>query len=147
MSRNNPFGFACIALLSITLLVSSCSSVNKAERVIVLGSAAGGAIGAMIGKKAGNPAIGATIGAALGGSTGAFIGSKLTRSTATLQKTKTLYVINGTPCDVKEAQDRLNKLQPEEIESVKVLNNSDAIAQFGNKGENGAILITIKTAG
>ena len=133
----------CVALMAASILFQSCSSINKAEKGTALGSAAGGAIGALVGKKAGNPAIGATIGAAFGGTTGAFIGKKLTRSH---DKVKPLYVIDGTPCNVKEAQALLNEVDAEQIESVKVLSNNEAITQFGNKGENGAIVITFKTA-
>lgn len=142
--KTTAFFFCTTFVLAIAL--QSCGSLNKAEKGAVLGSAAGGAIGALIGKRAGNSAIGATIGAALGGSTGAFLGSKLDRlPDANGKRLKPLYVLNGTLYKVKDAQIKLNTLKPEEIESVKVLSNNEAIALYGNKGENGAILITFKS--
>ncbi|WP_237488238.1 hypothetical protein [Hufsiella ginkgonis] len=119
--------------------------MDKTRKGAALGAAAGGAIGAMIGKKAGNSAIGATIGAALGGSTGAFIAGKLKKTPDSLRNSiNTLYVINGIPMDQKYVHDRLSKVATESITSVKVLTNSEAVALYGTKGENGAILISFK---
>ncbi|MDF3079198.1 MAG: OmpA family protein [Sphingobacteriaceae bacterium] len=145
MKKRSLFLSLFAALMALCMTFQSCGTINKAEKGTALGAAAGGAIGAMVGKKAGNPAIGATIGAAFGGSTAAFIASKLTRSPEDInRKTKPLYVINGTPCKVKEAEMLLNEIKADEIESVTVLSNTEAIAQFGNKGSKGAIVITFR---
>ncbi len=147
MSKKIYIQLNLIALITFAITFQSCSSINKAEKGLTLGAAAGGAIGALVGKKAGNPAIGATIGAALGGTTGAFIGNKLARTSDNPDKiAKPLYVINGIPCKENEAESLLNHVKPEEIESIKVLPNNEAIAQYGNKGGNGAIVITFKNA-
>jgi phage tail tape-measure protein len=125
------------------LIMPSCKTIEKGRDGAVLGAAAGGSIGALIGKKAGNPAIGATIGAALGGSTGAFLSKKLYKSSG--PGVKPIYVLNGTPYKEKAAQEKLSKVNAESIESVKVLNTDEAIAIYGEKGENGAILINFKS--
>ena len=147
MNSRSCLRLVFIAVLALSTMLQSCGIVNKAEKGTALGAAAGGAIGAMVGKKAGNPAIGATIGAAFGGSTAAFIANKLTRSPEDInRKIKPLYVINGTRCKVKQAEILLNDVSADEIESVTVLTNYEAMAQFGNKGSKGAIVITFKNA-
>ena len=140
----------CLSLLLCILVIAvlafpSCRSMDRTRKGAALGAAAGGAIGAMIGKKAGNSAIGATIGAALGGSTGAFIANKLKKTPDSLRKAiNTLYVINGVPVDQKHIQEKLSKMAADNISSVTVLTNTEAVARYGNKGENGAILISFK---
>ena len=135
----------CCALVVVSLLFSGCSSINKTQKTAVLGSAAGGAIGAIIGKRAGNPAVGATIGAVIGASTGAYIGKRLDNFTGNrLTKTSPLYVVNGKVFLGKEAEDLLSSIQSETIESVVILKSKEAVALYGNKGANGAVLIHVK---
>ncbi|SES24978.1 OmpA family protein [Pedobacter rhizosphaerae] len=80
-----------IATLSIGLAVGSmalqsCDSLTKTQKGAGIGAAAGGVIGALIGKKAGNTAVGALIGGAIGGTAGAFIGRRMDRQAAEIQK-------------------------------------------------------------
>lgn len=135
--------FLCIALMLITF--TGCSSLDKMQQSTLLGSAAGGAIGATIGKRAGNTVVGATIGAALGATTGAFIGRKIDdfNGIKSGDKGVPLYVINGIPYSVKSARHKLTSVNPSQIESIVVLKMDQARALYGNKGENGAILISL----
>lgn len=80
-----------VATLSIALAVGSmafqsCDSLTKTQKGAGIGAAAGGVIGALIGKKAGNTAVGALIGGAIGGTAGAFIGRRMDRQAAEIQK-------------------------------------------------------------
>eukprot|EP01012_Entosiphon_sulcatum_P061038 TRINITY_DN86336_c0_g1_i1.p1 TRINITY_DN86336_c0_g1~~TRINITY_DN86336_c0_g1_i1.p1 ORF type:complete len:226 (+),score=17.51 TRINITY_DN86336_c0_g1_i1:11-688(+) len=80
-----------IATLSIGLAIGSmafqsCDSLTKTQKGAGIGAAAGGVIGALIGKKAGNTAVGALIGGAIGGTAGAFIGRRMDRQAAEIQK-------------------------------------------------------------
>ena len=58
-------------------------------------------------------------------------------------KNAPLYVINGVPYSVKSARHKLTSVNSSQIESIVVLKMDQAIARYGNKGENGAILISI----
>lgn len=71
------FRYALIICLSATLILTGCSSMNRATKGAAVGTAAGGAMGAVIGRATGNAALGAIIGAAVGGTTGAVIGNKM----------------------------------------------------------------------
>ncbi|HBE43391.1 MAG TPA: hypothetical protein DDW27_19760 [Bacteroidales bacterium] len=71
------FRNSLIIVLSASLILSGCASMNKAQKGAAIGTAAGGAVGAVIGKVSGNTALGAVIGAAVGGTTGAIIGNKM----------------------------------------------------------------------
>jgi hypothetical protein len=136
----------CIAISILSLFFTSCSTIsaiNKTEKTAGIGSAAGSAIGAVIGKRAGNTVVGATIGAALGSTTGSFIGRRLDNLTANKKNTP-LYVIDGVPYRQKTAQNKLINLPEGEIESVIILKNEEAVALYGDKGENGAILIALR---
>ena len=64
-------------LIAASVLLASCSSMNKTQKGAVIGTAGGAAVGAVIGKVAGNAALGAIIGAAVGGVTGTVIGKKM----------------------------------------------------------------------
>ncbi|MCZ4243430.1 OmpA family protein [Pedobacter punctiformis] len=80
-----------IATLSIGLAIGSmalqsCDSLTKTQKGAGIGAAAGGVLGALIGKKAGNTAVGALIGGAIGGTAGAFIGRRMDRQAAEIQK-------------------------------------------------------------
>lgn len=134
-----------IISIIIVILLPGCASINKAQKSAVIGSAAGGAIGAVIGKRAGNSAVGATIGAVIGASTGAYIGRKLDNLSGRKDNANPpLYVINGFTFLGKDAEKMLAKIKTEKIESVVVLKTEEAVAQYGDKGENGAILISVK---
>ena len=139
---SKPFKQFCVGILVVSFIFSSCSSVNRTRQSTVLGSAAGSSIGALIGKRAGNCVIGATIGAILGGSTGAFIGKRLD-GISDSQKNNPLYVIDGIAYRGKEAQAELTKITSDKIQSIKVLKNKEAVARFGDEGENGAIVINL----
>nr|WP_199156831.1 OmpA family protein [Pedobacter sp. ASV2] len=80
-----------VATLSIGLAIGamalqSCDSLTKTQKGAGIGAAAGGVLGALIGKKAGNTAVGALIGGAIGGTAGAFIGRRMDRQAAEIQK-------------------------------------------------------------
>lgn len=66
-----------LTLTATTLLISSCSNLNKTQKGVIIGTGAGAAVGAGVGKIAGNTALGAIIGAAVGGVTGGLIGKKM----------------------------------------------------------------------
>jgi outer membrane protein OmpA-like peptidoglycan-associated protein len=66
-----------IVLLSASLLMSGCASMNRTTKGAAVGTAAGGAMGAVIGRASGNTALGAIIGAAVGGTAGAVIGRQM----------------------------------------------------------------------
>jgi len=51
-----------------------------------------------------------------------------------------LFIIDG----VESSAAVLNKIKPEQIESISVLKNESATSVYGEKGENGVILITTK---
>ena len=73
--------------LSAMLLLTGCSSMNRATKGAAIGTAAGGAMGAVIGRAAGNTAMGAVIGAAVGGTTGAIIGNKMDKQAEEIKNT------------------------------------------------------------
>ncbi len=74
-----------IALLATSLIVSSCSRMNKAQKGAVIGTAGGAAVGGVIGKASGNTALGAIIGAAVGGGAGAVIGHQMDKQAKEIQ--------------------------------------------------------------
>ncbi len=76
-----------VALASVVILGSGCSTMTRTQKGAVIGSATGGTIGALIGKKAGNTAVGAILGGAIGGTAGAFIGRKMDRQAEEIQNT------------------------------------------------------------
>jgi uncharacterized membrane protein len=133
-----------ISIITIVIVLPGCASMNKTQKSTVIGSAAGGAIGAVIGKRAGNSAVGATIGAVIGASTGALIGRKLDNLSGRKDKNQPMYVINGLTFLGKDAQNMLASIKTEKIESVVVLKTKEAVARYGDKGENGAVLISVK---
>jgi len=57
--------------------------------------------------------------------------------------TDPLYVVDGVPL----TQAFFRNLNPNDIETVTVLKDASATAIYGNRGANGVILITTKTAG
>ena len=46
--------------------------------------------------------------------------------------------------DVEVSTETMNKLDPQQIESITVLKDASATAKFGEKGKNGVILISTK---
>ena len=76
-----------IMILTATMLMVGCASLNKTQKGAIIGTAGGGAAGAVIGKVAGNTALGAIIGAAVGGATGAIIGHQMDKQAAEIAKT------------------------------------------------------------
>lgn len=78
---------ALIIGLSAMLLLTGCSSMNRATKGAAIGTAAGGAMGAVIGRATGNTAMGAVIGAAVGGTTGAIIGNKMDKQAEEIKNT------------------------------------------------------------
>lgn len=57
-------------------------------------------------------------------------------------KSKPLYVINGLAADSL----RISQLNPDQIDSVRIMKGNAATAIYGEKGRNGVILITMKPA-
>ncbi|HLN52510.1 MAG TPA: OmpA family protein [Lentimicrobium sp.] len=70
----------------VTLVLVSCSSMNRSQKGAVIGAAGGGATGAVIGRAAGNTAMGAIIGATVGGVAGAVIGRQMDKQAAEMEK-------------------------------------------------------------
>ena len=66
-----------VGLLSITILMSSACTTNKATQGALGGSALGAGLGAIVGNSAGNTGAGIAIGAASGAIGGALIGNGL----------------------------------------------------------------------
>lgn len=76
-----------VLVISASMILSGCSSMNKATKGAAVGTAAGGAMGAVIGKATGNTALGAVIGATVGGATGAIIGNKMDKQAEEIKET------------------------------------------------------------
>ena len=53
---------------------------------------------------------------------------------------KALIIVDG---EVKEGMN-LSQISPETIESISVMKNETAIAEYGDKAKDGAIIITTK---
>lgn len=73
-------------LLSFTIILFSCQSMNNLAKGGLIGTGAGAALGAGIGKIAGNTAAGAIIGAAVGGSAGVLIGRYMDKQVEEMQR-------------------------------------------------------------
>jgi outer membrane protein OmpA-like peptidoglycan-associated protein len=82
----NATKYIFMAVLSSSLLFTSCASLNKTQKGAGIGTVAGGAAGAVIGRISGNTAMGAVIGAAVGGVTGAVIGHKMDKQAEEIKK-------------------------------------------------------------
>ena len=57
--------------------------------------------------------------------------------------TEPLYVIDGMPTNATQ----FRSLNPNDIESISVLKDAAAVAQYGNRGANGVIIINTKRGG
>ncbi len=79
--------FLSVTIAAACIVNTGCSSFTKTQKGAAIGAGAGGAIGAFIGKSAGNTALGAIIGGALGGTAGAFVGHKMDKQAAEIQRT------------------------------------------------------------
>lgn len=77
----------CLAVATVFMLISSCSSFTKTEKGAAIGAGGGGLLGALVGKAAGNTAVGALVGAAVGGTAGALIGHKMDKQAAEIKQT------------------------------------------------------------
>lgn len=75
-----------VVVLSIGIIGTGCSSLNKSQKGVLVGAGAGGAVGAGIGKAAGNTALGAIIGAAVGGVAGGVIGKQMDQQAEEIEK-------------------------------------------------------------
>jgi outer membrane protein OmpA-like peptidoglycan-associated protein len=62
------------------------TGMNKTEKGVVIGAAAGGVIGAIVGNKGNNTAIGAILGATVGGAVGAVIGNKMDKQAKKMEE-------------------------------------------------------------
>lgn len=74
-----------VGILSTSLVLSGCKSLNNLTKGAAIGTVAGAAVGAGVGKLLGNTAMGAIAGAAVGGTTGALIGKKMDKQAAELE--------------------------------------------------------------
>jgi len=77
----------CLAVSTVSMLVSGCSSFTKTEKGAAIGAGGGGLIGALVGRAAGNTAVGTLVGAAVGGTAGAIIGHKMDKQAAEIKQT------------------------------------------------------------
>ena len=76
---------ATALLLSATLLLSSCGTLNSTAKGSMIGAGSGAAVGSLIGGLVGKgkgAAIGAAVGTAVGGGAGALIGRKMDKKAA-----------------------------------------------------------------
>ena len=73
-------------MLTVSILLGACSSMNKAQKGGVIGGAGGAVIGGVIGKAAGNTVLGAILGAAVGGTVGVVIGNKMDKQAEEIKK-------------------------------------------------------------
>jgi outer membrane protein OmpA-like peptidoglycan-associated protein len=87
MRNMKKINIGLVLVLTATVLLAGCASMNRTTKGAVVGTAAGGAMGAVIGKAAGNPALGAIIGATVGGATGAIIGREMDKQAAEIEQT------------------------------------------------------------
>lgn len=63
------------------------------------------------------------------------------RGTSTFTSNPTLVVIDGVPTD----RNRLDRLNPQDIESISVLKDAATAALYGSRAAGGVILVTTKT--
>ena len=68
------------------MVLSSCKSLNKTQKGVLIGAGAGGVVGAGVGKALNNTALGAIIGATVGGVAGGIIGKKMDDQAKEMEK-------------------------------------------------------------
>jgi hypothetical protein len=56
------------------------------------------------------------------------------------QKKSPIYILDGK----EVASEKINEINPNDIESVSILKNLEAMKTYGDKGKNGVILIKMK---
>lgn len=61
-------------------------------------------------------------------------------SASNLKKLQPLYVLNGTAIGHR----KIKRIDPDKITSIKILKGKEAIEQYGEKGKNGVILLTLE---
>lgn len=54
-----------------------------------------------------------------------------------------LYILNGEAMDSRQSREMLSRLKPKYIESIEVLKGASARSQYGDKGKNGVIKISL----
>ncbi len=81
------FKTGLVVVLSASLVLSGCASMNKTTKGAAAGTAAGAAAGAVVGRASGNTALGAIIGAAVGGAAGAVIGRQMDKQAEQIEQT------------------------------------------------------------
>lgn len=74
------------SMVVASVMLFSCSNMNKTQKGAIIGTAGGAAAGGIIGKAAGNTALGAIIGATVGGVTGAVIGKQMDKQAEEMKK-------------------------------------------------------------
>ncbi|WP_332028296.1 TonB-dependent receptor plug domain-containing protein, partial [Kaistella sp.] len=62
------------------------------------------------------------------------------RGTVTINQTQPVYIVDGVFAN------NIDFLNPADIESIEVLEDPSSLAIFGNRGANGAIIVTTKRA-
>ena len=72
--------------LSVLLLLTACSKMNKTQKGAVIGTGTGAVAGGIIGKASGNTALGVIIGAAVGGASGAVIGNEMDKQAKEIEQ-------------------------------------------------------------
>ncbi len=66
-----------IAIAAFAVVATSCKTLSKQDKGVIIGASGGGVVGGVIGKATGNTARGAVIGAVVGGVAGGIIGRKM----------------------------------------------------------------------
>lgn len=117
-----------VFILSVSLILSGCSTMSKTLKGGLLGGGAGAVVGAgvgaLIGKSATSAAIGAGIGTAVGAATGTIIGNKMDKAAAQAAK------IEGAKVDsIRDANN---------LKALKVTFDSGILFQTGSSNLNAA---------
>lgn len=74
------------AQILVVIFLTSCTSMNNAQKGAVIGAGTGGAAGGLFGSKKGNTAEGAVIGAVIGGAVGAGVGIYMDKQAEKLEQ-------------------------------------------------------------
>ncbi|KAF2517369.1 TonB-dependent receptor plug domain-containing protein [Flavobacterium foetidum] len=62
------------------------------------------------------------------------------KAKTTIFRKEPLYILDGVSVNAAE----FSKINPNDIESLKVLKGKEAVAFYGTKGEDGAIIVTTR---
>jgi len=79
-------GSFLLMVVSTTMLLAGCKTMNKSQKGAVIGGAGGGVVGGVVGRAFGNTAMGAIIGATVGGVGGAVIGRQMDKQAEEIAK-------------------------------------------------------------